>query len=385
MYLKRKVLFTKVIIILIVFCFYYFYILSPQICKLKSLKETLQIHTKKLEERKNILNQKQIIDEEYEQSNKEIKKANDKIFLSLKQEHILLICNEIFYNSNVEFDSIQFSKENKEKIKDQEIFCIKAIIPMKCTYDDLIIFLKKIRGYKKKIIIDELQIESVEDHILSSSISLNFYSLSKPVKDSFLQNEEVFKKIDLIKEDPFSSSIKTDKLQISENEESTPIIQETNPSKKILLDGFETVNTFFIGSNKNIQGKLIKDTQKNEGKYSLKVTYNFINPSRKNMANLVYENKKIYISKKGKLGISVYSFQQNNHQMGIVLKDTNGKLYHIPLTNKINWTGWKYLKYDLPTEISYPAIVERLYIQSINFDSAIEGSFLFDNLEIAYE
>ncbi|WP_053957110.1 hypothetical protein [Inediibacterium massiliense] len=389
MNLKRKTLLIKTFILLIVFSFYYFYIFSPQIGKLNFLKETLQDHTEKLEKRKNILNQKEMIDKEYEKLNKEIQKGNNQYFLSIKQDYILTVLNEILENSNVEFDSIEFLKEKKEKLKNQEIYCMKVTLPMQCNYNDLITFLKKIREYKRKIVVDKLQIESIQDHTLSISISLNFYSLSVPMKDSFQHDQEVFKEIDSIKEDPFSPSIKIDEVQVLKSKEMNLTVQETkqepNISKKILLDGFENINTFFIGSNANIQGTIKKSSQREEGNYSLKVTYDFMSPSRNSIANVVYEDKKISISNKGKLGISIYSFQQNNHKIGIVIKDINGKIYSIPLADTINWTGWRYLEHNLPAEISYPATVERIYMQSINFDSTVKGNFLFDNLAITCE
>jgi hypothetical protein len=199
-------------------------------------------------------------------------------------------------------------------------------------------------------------------------------------KDDFFTN---FYTDQNIKQNPFSCFGEYDKNLTTNYTEELPINPEN--ISETLLYGFESSNTFFVGFPKKIKGKLYKDSKSKEGNYSRRLEYDFLRSRKNSQGNIVLAEEKIFIEKQlENIGLWVYTSEKSNHKIGIVVIDRNGKNYNIQLSSQINWTGWKHLKGTIPLEISYPIKLQRIYVESLDFDKKIKGTLKFDQLEAIY-
>ncbi|QYR22098.1 phosphodiester glycosidase family protein [Paenibacillus sp. sptzw28] len=68
--------------------------------------------------------------------------------------------------------------------------------------------------------------------------------------------------------------------------------------------------------------------------------------------------------------------------------DKAGKSHLVTLADQIDWTGWKQLKVNLPSDkMTYPLKLKRIYVASIadgQDERAISGSVAFDNISFQY-
>ncbi|QXM06006.1 hypothetical protein [Crassaminicella indica] len=273
--------------------------------------------------------------------------------------------------------SFDFSALRKEDSLD----VITVTLPFHATYEHFMLFLKKIREYKRKIIINTININNMTNEKLSGIIILDFYSLhNEQYKD---ENFTVLYKNQAIKENPFEHFKAYDE-KLNKNCIEEKITHSKTILKKLLY-GFESSNTIFVGNPKEITGKLCKDYVSKEGKYSLIISYDFFKPRKKNQGNILLDAERILLKKPVEnIGVWVYAFEKSNHKIGIVIIDERAKNYNIYLTNQINWTGWKYLKCNIPSDIVYPTKLQRIYVESSDFDKKLSGKFRFDALEAIY-
>ncbi|MBB3110510.1 exopolysaccharide biosynthesis protein [Paenibacillus phyllosphaerae] len=67
--------------------------------------------------------------------------------------------------------------------------------------------------------------------------------------------------------------------------------------------------------------------------------------------------------------------------------DAAGKAYPVTLADKVTWNGWKQLKADVPSNVTYPLKLKRLYVASLEEgqdERALTGQLSFDNLTLQY-
>ncbi|QZY56978.1 LysM peptidoglycan-binding domain-containing protein [Crassaminicella profunda] len=363
---------------------YFHFIINPQISKFKDLKENIKKYQSEIQKNKIIVASKDKVDKEFENINKDIIPIKKSFFSSLEQEQIIILLNEILDHTMLQVSSIDFSEFRKEQIKEYTLDAITVKLPFEGNYDALLNFMKKIREYKKKIIVKGLRIENNESGQLIGNIFLDFYSLPNDKDDTYLT--EYFNKDELGKENPFApfdGFVENPFDELTDNNQQISST-ETLP-KRVLLNGFEKATTFFVGSPKKVIGKITRDTNSVQGKYSTRLEYDFLRGRLHSIGNVVYEGKKVLITKQAEnIGLWVYAFEKSHHSIGIILKDTKGKIYKIPLANEIDWLKWKSIEAVLPIEIAYPAEVQRIYVESVEFDNKTKGVLLFDKLEITY-
>lgn len=353
--------------------------------KLKELKENIQTFQSQIEKSETMAASKDKIEKEYNKLNGDISFIEKRFFSSTEQEHIIVLLNEMLNDTVLEVSSIDFSEIREEKIKNYTVDAITVHLPFKGSYDALLSFMKKIREYEKKIIVNGLHIENSQDGNLSGAIYLDFYSLPNTSNDDYLK--KYFTSGETGKENPFSpfDGFIWEDDDFTEDYIQASTVEEQVSYNKVLLNGFEKLNTFFVGTPKKVFGKISRDINSKEGKYALKLEYDFLRPREHSQANVVYEGTKALISKQAEsIGIWAYAFEKSDHKIGIALKDSKGKIYTILLANQIDWIGWNNIESGMPIEIAYPVEIQRIYVESVNYDNKTKGTLLFDRLEATY-
>jgi hypothetical protein len=375
---QTKKIIATAFLLSILFIGYWCLIIQPQAYQKRTLQENIKACQLERTKQEKLLLLKDQIEKEYIKKNTEVTHLKNKLFTTIHQEHIIVLLDEIIKDSMVQVSSIDFSEPRNEN----DIAVISVTLPFYTSYENLMLLLKRIREYSKKIIINAINIDNMENGQLRGRIILDFYSLYNEdyenesftncyIKESFRDN-------------PFDSFNEDIESFISNDIEEVPDAIE-NPSKKMLYD-FESSNPFFVGFPKKIIGELYRDPESKEGKYTIRLVYNFIRPRRKNQGNIVLNEENIIIKEKVKnMGLWVYTAKKNNHRIGLVFIDQNKKNQSALLTNQIDWIGWKYISCPIPLDAVYPIKLQRIYVESLDFDKNIKGELKFDQLEVVYD
>lgn len=174
---NERVLIT-ILAIVILFWLSFKYIIDPQILEITNLESKIGIYRNKIENNNKVLkNKKDIFDERIELF---IEKQNIEkdFFKSLSQPQIIYVLNELLLKSDIETDSISFSKPFMETLGKQEIKKMDISIPFKGSLSSLNEIIKDLEAEPKKIVINNIDIQKGEETEVSGNINLGVYSLT---------------------------------------------------------------------------------------------------------------------------------------------------------------------------------------------------------------
>jgi len=378
------------------------FIIYPQIVTIKDLKMGIKDYELVINENSYALDTLSDLNNKYEKHLRDVEGYSNGYFSSLEQSTIILLLDSFINNTDLEITGVQFSEYRTEQLGTNELNGISVTIPFIGYYESLLDFLKEVRRNDKKILIKDISISNNEEGQVSGNLVLDFYSIpplgAKKLSSGIIK-ETASSKLNPFA--PFEGYIKDllDSLNGNEDYEiDTKPNYIPNPdvvppkdnvaiedTKKSLLEGFERLDMFFVGNPRDVEGNISRDNNKKQGNYSIKLQYDFLIQRSNNIANAVFDNIKPSISIQPEyISISVYSYEKSDHKLGFVLKDALGKEYTILLADNIGWIDWNTLETKLPEEVTYPAEVQRIYIQSNGFQGKTNGTFLFDNMEVAY-
>lgn len=377
------------------------FIISPQVLTIRDLESKMKDYEFIMEEDGQAVDRLKELTDEYGRDLKEVETISKGYFTSLEQSTLIILLDSFMKNSDLEITGVEFSEYRTENIGEAELNAISASIPFTGDYESFLGFLKQVRQNPKKILVKNINISNNENGLVSGNVVLDFYSI--PPLGAKKLSDGIVKETPSSKLNPFSpfegyiSGI-LDYLDQG-NKDNQPSYNTpaptTKPSpaptepevniKKTLLEGFETLDMFFVGNPRDVEGSVTHYTNKIQGNYSTKLQYDFILQRSNSLANAVFDKNKPTITVQPEfISLSVYSYEMSSHQLGMVLRDATGKEYHILLADQIDWVYWKTLEATLPSEITYPAEIQRIYVEGNSLDDKTNGVFLLDNLEAAY-
>ncbi len=165
-------------------------------------------------------------------------------------------------------------------------------------------------------------------------------------------------------------------------EESKEEAKEYKPRASVL--GFENGHFFFVASAPDISGTALRSVIRIGGSYSADLNFDFLAARDYNSVSLVLEDDVFIQQQPESLVMQVYAFEVSDHKIGVVLVDSAGREYKIPFATSVSWTEWKELKTSLPDSVSYPAKVQRIYVEGVGYDQKTRGRYLFDMMEVEY-
>lgn len=122
------------------------------------------------------------------------------------------------------------------------------------------------------------------------------------------------------------------------------------------------------------------------GEKSLKVNYDFTTNESGTKAAYLKAKQPIPLNGYPKyLGIWVHGDQNKNWLRGSII-DGKGSRHTIDFTgqSQLNWTGWRYVKAKLPTNLTSPLSLEQIYIAQPSSQLQKKGTIYFSNLEAIY-
>ena len=159
-------------------------------------------------------------------------------------------------------------------------------------------------------------------------------------------------------------------------------------SNGTLLEGFENANNIqFAAFPDTVTGSVSLSNHSKEGANSASIKYDFSQGDGTRAAYLNFMKEgKIGLPLPGaprKLGLWVNGDNSGSWLRGTI-KDKKGDTHTIDFAKSVEWEGWKYVTTDIPTNISYPLVLERIYVVESNDLKKQAGEILVDGLVALY-
>lgn len=167
-----------ILAIVILFWLSFKYIIDPQILNISTLESKIDTYRLNIEENNRILKNKEVILDERSELFIEKQNIEKDFFKSLNQPQIIYVLNELLLKSDIEMDSISFSKPFMETLNTQEIQKMDIIMPFKGSFSSLNETIKSLEAETKKIVINNIDIQKGEETEIVGNINLGVYSLS---------------------------------------------------------------------------------------------------------------------------------------------------------------------------------------------------------------
>lgn len=123
-----------------------------------------------------------------------------------------------------------------------------------------------------------------------------------------------------------------------------------------------------------------------DGNTSLKLNYDFTGyKDNTSAAYVTWTNGLALEGKPDRIGVWVYG-DGNNHWLRGTMSDADGKAVTVDFTNDggLNWTGWKYVEATVPSNLSAPIKLDRLYVAEPSSAKKNRGAIWFDKLQAVY-
>ncbi|MBF4693844.1 hypothetical protein [Fusibacter ferrireducens] len=380
---REKKLLTILGIIILLFSYYYF---SFRILEdnLRSARE----NELELEEKKQILIAKMStnkrLDEDILNLNAEIMAESERYYNKIDQEEAMMILVNYAKRASLDLLSFKFIPENDGENFRQKIV---ANISFNANYNAIKTFMKGIENHPKFIKINTASFSGSEDGTIKGDLNLEFNEISQITPFVSYENSEVtlqdnYKAADVDPFLPFEGFIVS-----SQEPDETTQDEEVDPDykPKTLLYGFEEGNTFFVGNEEKIFGAVGRSETRKENTYSAYLEFDFINARMFNEANVVFDAAPVMLQKQAEnISMWVYAYEPSDHNIGLEILDSAGRDYRLQLSKGVEWTQWQEIEAALPKEITYPCVIQRIYVEGIGYEHKLKGRYLFDQLQVTY-
>ena len=154
-----------------------------------------------------------------------------------------------------------------------------------------------------------------------------------------------------------------------------------------LLEGFENTDDItLVQYPEDSEGRILNNSKSREGGKSLKLYYDFttMKPNDQSIAFLEFgENGILLQDEPESLSMWVYG-DRSDHWLRCRVTDANGTMYKVDFEKEIDWSGWKEVNAHLPEDISYPVVLNNVYVAEIYNDKADKGYIYLDGLKANY-
>lgn len=394
---REKWLLVMLVVIALIAGWYYF-LLTPTEDKIAELEVEKSLKAAEKSEIELKLASEPSLDKRIETLEATLTKASEKFYGDLSQEEMLMIIDKIKADVPIEVSSYAFSEGTLE---DEQGIKFAANLQYIGEFEALQDLLKNVRTNDKKIIVREISAKNDLTENLSGNINLEFNGIpqvemyAKPYpklvtaafigKDSTTSPFKPFESFDLAEAATEEQEIIDYPTYPEYPDQVAPPIDYEEYRPKTQIYGFEDGSNFFVGNSPDIVGYVARSKAKIAGGYSAEMVFDFITGRMQSEANLVFDTNPVMINKQAEyLGLWVFAYEASDHAIGAVIIDSKGKEYRVELTPEVGWTRWKEIEAMLPVEITYPAMVQRIYVEGIGYEQKLTGKYLFDQLQVSY-
>lgn len=387
----------NLLIFLLVFALlaaYYFFIIIPQEEKIVALETELSLKEVSKMEMQLKMASLNNLDKNIAALEATMAESASDYFSSITQEEMLMLIGSFAEGLPMTFSGMTFMDLATAEMTQIQY---QADVNFEGDYDALMQYMRNVRSFNKRILIKDLVVQTQEDSSLTGRIKLEFNGLPqvasysvpmiKLVSDQFIARDvtqspfipyEGFVRV----EETTEFITEPDYPEYDYNEDE---IDYADYRPKTQIQGFEEGNTFFVGNNEDITGFVTRSKTKVAGGFSAEMSFDFVTGRTHSEANLVFDTTPVLINKQADyLGLWVYAYEASNHKIGAVIIDSKGKEFKVELASQVDWTQWKEIETPLPVEITYPCMIQRIYVEGIGYEQKLTGKYLFDQLQVSY-
>ena len=377
---KKMLMLLGIVIVLFSYYYFSFRILENN---LRTEKETLL----ELNDQKQIMMAKLSIDKRLDVDisnlDEEITAESNLYYDKIDQEEAMMILVNYAKSASLELLSLDFvPEENQDEYRQK----ITASISFSSNYSEVKKFMNAIENNKKFIKISNASFSGNEDGTIKGELNLEFNEFNQITPFSKYENSEVtlqdnYKDANVDPFMPFDGFI----LPNQDQQNIDPTEEDPDYKPKTLVYGFEKGNTFFVGNSDKIYGAVGRSETRKESTYSAYLEFDFVNERMFNEANVVFDAEPVMLQKQADtISMWVYAYEPSDHNIGLEILDSAGRDYRLELTRGVDWTQWEEVEATLPYEITYPCIIQRIYVEGIGYEHKLKGRYLFDQLQVTY-
>ncbi len=376
---KEKILLLVLLIVVLGFLVYKF-VLVPQSNTITALKEEKLAIDEELAKVEDTIARENLINKEWETLNKDFQKLSSRYYPKPNQPDLIHILNGIIDEGKLEMPQMVFRDAEAIELDGLKINALGVSTPFSGTFDDLEIFLSKLRGSEKRLLVDQLAITKDSTDKVNGQVSFNAYAYggAKAKEDGFFYQNE-YK--DGSKGNPFTAY--DGYVESTHTDDSS--IDGGIDEKRTLLADLENNNIYYMGTSTEVTGKVDRVNIPKYGKTSIRAEYFISTNYRYERAYVVLDDQNIFIKYPPQsIGVWAYSYGYSPVTVGMRFQDMDGKKVDMELERGVSWVGWKYISATPPQDINlYPLVLDRIYMElGPNRDDY--GVLLFDRIEAAY-
>jgi len=383
----------------VVLALYYFFLMMPQENKIKTLEEELALKKSEKDVTLMKLSSEVGLTKNIETLEEEISASANHYFPDITQEEMLAILTSYSEGLPISFSEFAFvdnisTNPNTKKLQ--------ATVSYQTDYYTLLSYIHSLRLHDRKIVLKEVSMTNGFDTGLTGKMTYEFNAI--PSVAMFTEQFDQLVSAQLNTRDvmtgPFmpyeTFVVEAPTEPISETfvpaypeyptEDLDGDIDYEDYRPKTQIYGFEEGDYFFVGNpSTDITGMTARSKTKVSGGFSAEMNFDFASARDYSEANLVFDANPVMLSRPADfISLWVYAYEASNHGIGVVIIDSKGKEYKVRLTDSVGWTQWEEVEAEMPVEISYPCMIQRIYVEGIGFDQKIVGKYLFDQLSVSY-
>ncbi len=295
-------------------------------------------------------------------------------------------------NSSEESENIELSEEDLAEV----ITVHSASIAFEASYQQIYDFVAAISSNDKELSIRQFNIQRTNDKLsgqmvivthnvpsidafVDKNISLNYFkNASQPIARTDLFEQPVLASI------PEASTVEQafnvkDTLAADTPEQAEVPIEQLEKADSLV--DFKNSKFFFAGNKPEIIGQIKLQKVPNLAVKAAELDYKFSAINHVNQANIVFIEKSVmYENYFAKMRLKAFNDQSFNNVIKAEVIDARAK-HHIVEFSKLETSDkWQYSYADMPTDMQYPIMVRRIFVEGNNLEQDLSGKLYFDNL-----
>ena len=146
------------------------------------------------------------------------------------------------------------------------------------------------------------------------------------------------------------------------------------------VESFETNHgVTFSSYPTTIKGNAAVTSRASEGTHGLQINYSFAKSDDTQAAYAKLNSPIVFNGSPDKITMSVYGNGSDQWVRGKI-SDAAGNSYTLDFTKTLNWSGWKDVSADVPSEVVYPIKLETIYVAALKNTNTNEQYTAFDNI-----
>lgn len=389
---KRDKLLLIVLAFVAVFALYYFLLMQPKEKSINTLSTSLdQWESMKSDVDAKLMSEK-ILDKNIEDLKNQIQSASLPLYDEINQEEIVALLSKFAEGTFLNISEMQSSPDLSTS---ESIQKYQTTLSFKGNYDDLLGYIRTIRNNDKHILLNNIIVTNNMQDELNGKMVLEFNAIPN-AKEYIIESEKLVSR-EINTRDvllgPFvpyetfviNEAIETPETVYPEYPDATDEVNYEDYRPKTQIYSFEEGDFFFVANNDDIQGDVTRSKTKISDGYSAELNFDFMASRPYSEASLVFDQNKVMLTKQVEtIGLWVYAYEASNHKFGVVVLDSKGKEFRVELASAVDWTQWNELEVQMPVEVTYPCMIQRIYVEGIGYDQKLTGKYLMDQLEVSY-